>query len=168
MNISSQIFVKHAQVLQAMAHPKRLEIINLLRDKELSVSAIQDMLALKQAYLSQHLMVLRKAGVLKTTKKGKEVLYQLKYPQLTQASDAIREILIEQSKTKSEREVVSLDINQLVPLHIDPVCKMRIPTKTAGATYSYQGINYYFCATGCLKKFKLNPEIYASNRNSTS
>lgn len=151
MNMMSNMFEKHAQVLQAMAHPKRLEIINLLRDRPLSVSQIQTMLALRQAYLSQHLMVLRRAGVLKREKRGKECYYQIAQPQFMTASDAIRETI---------RGVERQDIQALIPLALDPVCGMRVSSKTAGATVPFQGKNYYFCASGCAKKFERKPNAF--------
>ena len=54
----SQIFELHAHLLKAIAHPRRLEIIHLLRDQELPVGDIHTMLDLPQANISQHLMVL--------------------------------------------------------------------------------------------------------------
>src|SRR5262249_32937997 len=44
--------------------------------------------------------------------------------------------------------------------HIDPVCGMTVePAKAAGNT-EYQGQTYYFCATGCQKKFETDPRGY--------
>ena len=71
------IFRLHTQLLKALANEKRLEIIHLLRDQELTVSEIQTMLDLEQANLSQHLMVLRKLEVVTTRKDGKEIYYKL-------------------------------------------------------------------------------------------
>lgn len=145
------IFHKQARVLQAMAHPKRLEIINLLRDKPLTVSQIQDMLALRQAYLSQHLMILRAAGVLTWIKRGKEHYYQVAHAKFIEASDAIREVI-----GGAEEQ----DLKDLVPLSKDPVCGMRVSRKTAGAVCEHQGQTYFFCATGCSKKFIKQPEKF--------
>lgn len=147
----STLFAKHAQVLQAMAHPRRLEIINLLRHEVLSVSQIQNMLALRQAYLSQHLMVLREAGVLKSQRQGKEIFYRVSHPNYIKASDNIREILGGEEQ---------LDLEKMTPFAIDPVCKMRVSSKYPGGKLSRKNQTYYFCATGCMKKFKKQPEKY--------
>ena len=61
MNIYKKIFDVHADLLKALSHPKRLEVVHLLRDKSMCVSEIQDMLGLSQANLSQHLQILREA-----------------------------------------------------------------------------------------------------------
>ena len=43
---------------------------------------------------------------------------------------------------------------------IDPVCGMTVdPSKAAGRT-EYKGNTYYFCSTGCLEKFRSDPERY--------
>ena len=52
-------FVQQAELLQALAHPKRLEILNLIAQKSLTVTQIYSMLDLPQANISQHLIVLR-------------------------------------------------------------------------------------------------------------
>lgn len=44
--------------------------------------------------------------------------------------------------------------------HVDPVCKMLVRAETAAATFDYQGVKYYFCAGGCLNKFRQNPEKF--------
>lgn len=45
----------------------------------------------------------------------------------------------------------------------DPVCEMKIDKEEAEATYEYQGKTYYFCAAGCKKKFKQDPQKYVKN-----
>ena len=44
--------------------------------------------------------------------------------------------------------------------HIDPVCKMIVKADTAAAKFDYKGATYYFCAVGCLNKFRQNPEKF--------
>jgi len=42
----------------------------------------------------------------------------------------------------------------------DPVCGMDVDPKTAAGSTTYKGTTYFFCSTGCLKKFKEEPEKY--------
>lgn len=42
----------------------------------------------------------------------------------------------------------------------DVVCNMRIDPSTAAATSVYEGVAYYFCATGCKQRFDANPLRY--------
>ena len=134
-------FVQQAELLQALAHPKRLEILNLIAQKSLTVTQIYSMLDLPQANISQHLIVLRQAGVVATKRNGKEILYKLK-------NQKIRNFLPHQNLLK------------LTPLAHDPVCAMQLSPKTAVVKATHQDRQYYFCASGCLKKFKLDPGKY--------
>ena len=149
-----QIFNLHADVLKALSHPKRLEIIHLLRDQSLSVSDIQQMLDLPQANLSQHLQVLRDQKIVNCEKKGKQIFYKVSHPNYLKACDLIRQVLLEIHKDNSKlnRDLRS-EISNLLPTAIDPICGMRLTPSTAAFFYDYNGIINYFCASGCLKTF---------------
>ncbi|MFC1649203.1 metalloregulator ArsR/SmtB family transcription factor [Patescibacteria group bacterium] len=156
-----QIFKLQSSLLKAISHPKRLEIIQLLRERELSVSEILDMLGLPQANLSQHLMVLRDAGVVSTRREGKQVYYKLAHKNYVKANDLLREILVKRYKDTGLADEFVLKMDDLVPLVHDPVCDMRLSPKTAGYARKHKANKYYFCAKGCLNTFKKNPEKYA-------
>jgi ArsR family transcriptional regulator len=158
-----QVFHLHANLLKALSHPKRLEIIQLLRHQTLSVSEIQQMLGLPQANLSQHLQILREHEVVETKKRGKNIYYQIAHPNFIKASDLFRQILIEKHQHDSLSPTLCLKMTDLVPLVTDPVCHMRLSPKTASQALSFNGQNYYFCASGCLKVFKKNPQKYLKN-----
>lgn len=155
-----QIFIEHAGLLKALANPKRLEIIQLLRDQELSVGQIQEMLDLPQANLSQHLQVLRQAQVVTARKEGKNIYYKIAHLNFLHASDLIREILIKRHQNDDLVDELVLKMSDLVPLTHDPVCGMRLSPRTAAFAHKYKNKTYYFCAKGCLKKFKLKPTKY--------
>lgn len=156
----SSLFSLHANLLKAIANPKRLEIINLLRDGELTVRQIQDMLDLSQGNLSQHLMVLRQERVVKTRKEGKQIYYKIANQNFIKACDLMREVLLRRYKNDTLSKYLVKDIKELVPLRDDPVCGMRLSPKTASFIEIFSGKKYYFCASGCLKKFKQNPGKY--------
>lgn len=157
----SQVFELHANFLKALAHPRRLEIIYLIRDQELPVSDIHTMLDLPQANISQHLMILRDAGVVKTRKDGKQIFYQLNDLRIIDSCDTIREILIDQNIDSEFANEALMKMKDLVPITQDPVCLMRISPKTAGFHAHYKNQDYYFCASGCLKVFNKDPKKYA-------
>ncbi len=92
----------HAQMCRVFTSPKRLEILNLLRDKELSVGELSKIARIRQANLSQHLGVLREKGIVKTRRAGTTIYYSLANPKIIKAFDIIREILFERL-TESER-----------------------------------------------------------------
>ena len=62
-DVAAQLQELHARVCKAIADPKRLMIINELRDRELSVGDICDALDLGQSNVSQHLAILRERGM---------------------------------------------------------------------------------------------------------
>jgi len=159
----SHIFELHANLLKALAHPRRLEIIHLLRDKELCVSDIYEMLDLPQPNISQHLMILRDAGVVTTKREGKQIMYALSHLNIVKASDVLREVLIDQYKDSEIGDQLKLKMKDLIPVVHDPVCHMRISPKTAGYNAEYKEQDFYFCASGCFKKFQERPEKYAKN-----
>jgi ArsR family transcriptional regulator len=155
-----EIFKLHSSLLKAISHPKRLEIIQLLREQELCVNEILEMLGLPQANLSQHLKVLRNAGVVNTRKEGKQIYYKLAHKNFIKASDLLREVLIKRHKNTGLADDFVLKMTDLVPLVHDPVCNMRLSPKTASYAKKYKKKKYYFCAEGCLEKFKKKPEKY--------
>lgn len=68
--------------LKAVAHPLRLQILELLRAGEFNVGDIEQASGIGQPALSQQLGVLRKAGLVETRKEAKLVFYRRAEPQL--------------------------------------------------------------------------------------
>ena len=151
-----QVFQIQSELLKSLSHPKRLEIVNLIRDRSMNVSDMVAMLDLPQANLSQHLSVLRLAGVVSTSKKGKEVYYSISHPNVVAALDMLREMLIQKYQGDKLANELTMKMTDLVPVVTDPICKMRVSPKTAGFALEHEGETYYFCASGCMKKFAEN------------
>lgn len=71
----SDLFVRHADICKTFSNPKRLEIIDLLRDKtELSASQLLEKIEISKANLSQHMAVLTQKGVVKSRRRNKYFL----------------------------------------------------------------------------------------------
>lgn len=86
-----------AEVYRALAHPTRLQILDILRDGEACVCHIQAVLRRRQAYISQHLMALRDAGLVTSRKDGLRMYYQLSDVQLRDVLDEVRQIAFAQA-----------------------------------------------------------------------
>jgi ArsR family transcriptional regulator len=86
----------HASVCKGLADPKRLLIIDALRDGELSVGEICELLDLPQANVSQHLSILRDKGLVKTRRDGQYIYYSLSSAKIIEAMDLLREVMNEQ------------------------------------------------------------------------
>ncbi len=79
-----------AELLRTLAHPARLHILELLRDSEACVCHIQAVLDERQGTVSQHLMALRAAHLVRTRKDGLRVYYKLAHPQVLAALDILQ------------------------------------------------------------------------------
>jgi ArsR family transcriptional regulator len=90
---TQNLFRLEADTLNALAHPARLEILELLRQGECCVCHIQAMLDQRQAYISQHLNVLRRAGLVVNRKDGLRVYYKVTDPKVFDLIDSVKEIL---------------------------------------------------------------------------
>ena len=81
-----------AGVFQALAHPTRIALVELLRDEgEVPVSRLYERLDLEQANVSQHLAVLRSRQIVVGRKDGNQVFYSLRDPILGKVLDLMRE-----------------------------------------------------------------------------
>lgn len=79
-----------ANIFQALAHPTRIAIIELLREGELPAGAIVEKLGLEQANASQHFAVLRTRHIVSNRKEGNQVFYSLRDPLLIEVLDIMR------------------------------------------------------------------------------
>lgn len=71
---------KSATAFRAVSHPLRQRIIDLLKVKDCCVTEVYSKLHIDQSVASQHLILLRKAGVVSSERRGKYVYYSLIRP----------------------------------------------------------------------------------------
>ena len=93
--MGNKLYELHAEMCKVFTSPKRLEILNLLRNNELSVNQVAKKANIRQANISQHLSILREKGIVRTRRAGKTVYYSLANPKIIKAFDIIREMLLE-------------------------------------------------------------------------
>lgn len=93
--IPKEIYEIHASICQCLANPKRLEIINTLREDELSATEIAGKIGISNANASQHLAIMRNKGILKSRREGVSIHYSLANPKVITACDIMREVLFE-------------------------------------------------------------------------
>jgi len=79
-----------ADIFQALAHPTRIAIVEMLRDGEMPGGAIVARLGVEQANASQHLAVLRAKRIVVNRKEGNQVFYALHSDRLVEILDAMR------------------------------------------------------------------------------
>lgn len=83
----------HAEVCRVLTDPKRLMLLDVLREGEHSVGDLASQLGCNLANVSQHLAVLRAAGLVETRRAGTTILYSLAEPELVDACDVIHRIV---------------------------------------------------------------------------
>ncbi len=81
-----------ARAAQALAHPVRLQIIELLRGEGAYVMHLTTALNRRQAYLSQHLAVLREAGLVVAERRGMTVVYRVSDPQVFELLEHLKKL----------------------------------------------------------------------------
>lgn len=155
-----KLFSFQEEVFKILANQKRLEIIQLLSGRELSVSQMVEMLGLPQANLSQHLALLRQAKVVTARRDGQTIYYQLSDKRMSDALNMIKDVLIDRHDATAEEYELLSDNKGLYPIVKDVVCGMRLSQAQAGDHAKYGGKDYYFCASGCKTKFVLYPQQY--------
>ena len=92
-----------ADVCKIFANDKRLEIIDLLKNREMSNSELMQKTGLSKVTMSQHMNVLKSKGVIVVRREGVQLYYRIANPKIIQACNLMREVLIEQLQ---EREKV--------------------------------------------------------------
>jgi DNA-binding transcriptional ArsR family regulator len=86
---------KAVLVLRAINHKLRQRVINLLEENQrMTVTDIYIKLRLEQSVASQHLAILRKAGVVQTERQGKYIFYTLDKDRINQISRLVEELAI--------------------------------------------------------------------------
>ncbi len=97
-----------ARIARAISHPVRLQILNELRGEGAYVMHLTAVLGRPQANISQHLMVLRQAGLVRALRDGMTVLYQISDPHVLQVID---DLLALASKRCEHRRLASAEFD---------------------------------------------------------
>jgi len=87
--------------LKSLAHEARLLILCLLIDGEKSVTAIEEVLRLRQPAISQHLARLRADGLVETRREGKNIFYSLARPETHEVIGALHRAFCRPARSRS-------------------------------------------------------------------
>jgi DNA-binding transcriptional ArsR family regulator len=83
-----------AEICRALTDPKRLAVLDLLRDGERSTGWLATSLGCSLANASQHLAVLRHAGLVESRRDGTSILYRLAMPEILDACDIVSRVAV--------------------------------------------------------------------------
>lgn len=83
-----------SELLRALTHPLRMQILEFIDSQDhINVNKIYNTLNLEQSITSQHLRILRNAGIVETTRDGKYIFYSINYEKVKSAMAAINTFL---------------------------------------------------------------------------
>ena len=88
-----EITILQAEVLKTLASPRRIQILHVLARGPIEVGKLADLIGVSQPNVSQHLSVLRTAGVVEAERDGREVRYRLADPDVMVACSLMRTVL---------------------------------------------------------------------------
>jgi ArsR family transcriptional regulator len=94
-DLEDRVFRLHADLCSTLANPKRLRIINILRDQEMSAGELLAILKVPKANLSQHITILKQRGVVVARREANMIYYRLARPKILKAFDVMRDVLFE-------------------------------------------------------------------------
>lgn len=96
------LYTLHANICKALANPIRIEIIDVLNDKELSFGELKDISGVLKSNLSQHLSLMVSSGILIQRKEGLNAYFRLSTPKIGIACRLMREVLVENLRKQGE------------------------------------------------------------------
>jgi len=88
-----EITALQAEILKTLANPRRLEILHRLAEGPCEVGRLAEEIGASQPNVSQHLSVLRAAGLVESERDGREVRYRLTDPDVITACAVMRGVL---------------------------------------------------------------------------
>ncbi len=95
------LFDRHAAVCQIFSHRMRLELLDALRDGELTVTQLAERTGAGTSNVSQHVLLMRERGALISRRAGSNVFYSVADERILAAFDLMREVLLDQIRTQS-------------------------------------------------------------------
>jgi len=91
-----------AEIFNALAHPLRIKIIEILKNGRNCVCNITTALGAEQSNVSHHLSILKNAGIVRCDKKGHEVWYEVVDKRIFKLLNVIECCIIDNLKKNSE------------------------------------------------------------------
>ncbi len=85
----------HADFCKSISNPKRQEILEALREKEMTVNELIEETKISQSNLSQHLSILRSKGIVQARREGTNIYYSIANKKITRAYDLVSQVLME-------------------------------------------------------------------------
>lgn len=92
-----EVYARNAEIYKILANPKRLEILNLLKNRELAVEELLKVLKLPKANVSQHLALLRHARLVRVRRNGLRAHYRISDPRIVEPCKILHSLRMQKS-----------------------------------------------------------------------
>ena len=94
INVDYHALKKAALVLRALNHKLRQQLLKLIEEeKKITVTEIYVRMRLEQSVASQHLAILRRAGIVTTQREGKFIYYTVNYKRIEEINQFVQELI---------------------------------------------------------------------------
>ena len=100
-----RIYEMQVRICKAFANASRLRMLDMVSKNECTVSEIQEELGISLANVSQHLAILKSAGVVATRREGKQIFCYLAIPEVKSACQLIRDVLRAQVRKDKQLQI---------------------------------------------------------------
>lgn len=95
LGVQRPLYEIKAELFKALGHPARIRILELIADGETPVSELLADTGMESSHLSQHLAVLRRAGVVSSRREGNAVYYTTAHSSVSTLLEAARAFLVD-------------------------------------------------------------------------
>lgn len=86
-------YERRAEILKAMAHPSRLQIIDALAEGERCVCELQQLVGSSMPTVSRHLSQMKAAGIVAGRREGSQIFYRLLTPCVVEVFECVERVL---------------------------------------------------------------------------
>lgn len=93
MMVTDDPYELQAEICKVLSNPKRIRIIDLLKAGEMTVTDIAKGLEVSQSNASQHLILMKAKGVVKSRRVGRQIFYSIAVPEIPKACELVRNAL---------------------------------------------------------------------------
>lgn len=111
---NTQVYELQANIVQALAHPTRIKLFDILQDEEKTVSDLVKCLELPQPTISRHLREMRYAGLVTPRRAGQYVYYRISAMKIIKLNELIKEIASDHLSHRAKQLEMNLPLNLII------------------------------------------------------
>lgn len=89
---NKNVYARNAELYKLLAHPVRLEILNILKLQDTSLEQLTEVLGIAKANISQHLAILKMARVVRSKRVNGEAVYSIVNPDIVAPCKILKEL----------------------------------------------------------------------------